>query len=393
MQLCKVRRPHKAFDNFALLVDDKSGGSEFDVAPFASHYTRVVNGHPKGQLSRLGEIDHITGRVVAHRHSQGDIAAVFVLVVSGHQFRHLSHTGGATGGPKVHQSYFSLQLLCAHGAAVEQNEGRFRRTLTRAPPQGQQQAEHESPIQHSTAHRPQIQGSNQMVLHRRKFNTFAMSSGILAIVPAHAFSLADLSAGDASQGLKLALEKGASAAISLLGVEGGFMGNDKVRIGLPDALSKGARMLKTLGMGQQLDALTLQMNRAAEQAVPLAQKALVQSIQTMSVQDAKGILKGGDTAVTQFFVEKTRAPLSAEFLPQVKQVLGQLGVVEQFNAVAGKLSSMGLVSKDKALLENHVTGKTLDGLYFMIGEEEKKIRQNPAQAGSALLSKVFGTLR
>ena len=232
-----------------------------------------------------------------------------------------------------------------------------------------------------------------MVLHRRKFNTFAMSSGILAIVPAHGFTLRAVSDGDASQGLKLALEKGTRAAIGLLGVEDGFMGNDQVRIGLPQALNKGARMLKTLGMGQQLDALTLQMNRAAEQAVPLAQKALMQSIQTMSVQDAKGILKGGDTAVTQFFVDKTRAPLSAQFLPQVTQVLGQLGVVEQFNAVAGKLSSMGLVPKDKALLENHVTGKTLDGLYYMIGEEEKKIRQNPAQAGSALLSKVFGALR
>lgn len=220
-----------------------------------------------------------------------------------------------------------------------------------------------------------------------------MSSGILAIVPAHGFSLRDLSDGDASQGLKLALEKGTRAAIGLLGVEDGFMGNDKVRIGLPQALNKGARMLKTLGMGQQLDALTLQMNRAAEQAVPLAQKALMQSIQAMSVKDAKTILRGGDTAVTQFFVDKTRAPLSAQFLPQVKQVLGQLGVVEQFNAVAAKLSVMGLVPKDKALLENHVTDKTLDGLYFMIGEEEKKIRQNPAEAGSALLSKVFGALR
>ena len=220
-----------------------------------------------------------------------------------------------------------------------------------------------------------------------------MSSGILAIVPAHGFSLRDLSDGDASQGLKLALEKGTRATIGLLGVEDGFMGNDKVRIGLPQALNKGARMLKTLGMGQQLDALTLQMNRAAEQAVPLAQKALMQSIQAMSVKDAKTILRGGDTAVTQFFVDKTRAPLSAQFLPQVKQVLGQLGVVEQFNAVAGKLSGMGLVRKDKALLENHVTDKTLDGLYFMIGEEEKKIRQNPAEAGSALLSKVFGALR
>jgi hypothetical protein len=80
-------------------------------------------------------------------------------------------------------------------------------------------------------------------------------------------------------------------------------------------------------------------------------------------------------------------------MPQVTQVLGQLGVVAQFNAVAGKLSGMGLLDKDKAILESHVTAKTLDGLYYMIGEEEKKIRQNPAQAGSALLSKVFGALR
>jgi hypothetical protein len=281
----------------------------------------------------------------------------------------------------------------ADGAAVEQNEGRFGCTLTRTTPKGQQQAEGARPIQHTTADMLQLPGSIQVVLHRRKFNAFAMTSGILAIVPAHALSLADLSAADASKGLKLALEKGASAAIGLLGVQDGFMGNDKVRIGLPDALNKATKMLKTLGMGQQLDALTLQMNRAAEQAVPLAQKALMQAIQTMSVQDAKGILKGGDTSVTQFFVDKTRAPLTAEFMPQVKQVLGQLGVVEQFNAVAGKLSSMGLVSRDKALLENHVTGKTLDGLYYMIGEEEKKIRQNPAQAGSDLLTKVFGTLR
>ena len=231
-----------------------------------------------------------------------------------------------------------------------------------------------------------------MHLHRRKFNTFTMSAGMLVIAPVQAFSLSDLSAGDASQGLKLALEKGASTAIGLLGMQDGFMGNGKVRIGLPQALDKGAKLLKAMRMGKQLDALTLQMNRAAEAAVPLSQKLLTESIQNMSVQDAKGILKGGDTAVTQFFIDKTRVPLNTAFMPQVTQVLSQLGVVEQFNAVAGKLAGMGLLNKDNANLESHVTAKTLDGLYFMIGEEEKKIRQNPAQAGSALLSKVFGSL-
>ena len=232
-----------------------------------------------------------------------------------------------------------------------------------------------------------------MHLHRRKFNTFVMSTGIGAFAPAYAVGWAELSSGEASQGLRLALEKGVSLAIQLLGASDGFMGNDKVRIGLPDALNKGARLLKTMGMGAQLDALTLQMNRAAEAAVPLSQKWLTQSIQAMTVQDAKAILKGGDTAATQFFADKTRAPLNEEFMPQVKQVLGQLGVVYQYNAVASKLASAGLLAKDRAQLEHHVTTKTLDGLYFMIAEEEKKIRQNPAQAGNALLGKVFGALR
>jgi Protein of unknown function (DUF4197) len=232
-----------------------------------------------------------------------------------------------------------------------------------------------------------------MHLHRRKFNTFVMSAGGLVLAPAQAMGLADLSAGDASKGLKLALEKGSEMAVQLLGAQDGFWGNDKVRIALPDVVNKGAKLLKTLGLGKQLDELNLQMNRAAEAAVPLSKKLLTQSIQSMSVQDAKGILQGGENSVTQFFASKTRAPLSVEFLPTVKQSLEKLGVVDQFNAVAAKVSGMGLMDKDKASLESHVTAKTLDGLYFMIGEEEKKIRQNPAQAGSALLSKVFGALR
>jgi hypothetical protein len=232
-----------------------------------------------------------------------------------------------------------------------------------------------------------------MHLHRRKFNAFVMSAGGLVIAPAQAIGLADLSTGDASKGLKLALEKGSEMAVQLLGAQDGFWGNDKVRIGLPDMVNKGAKLLKTLGWGKQLDELNLQMNRAAEAAVPLSKKLLTQSIQSMSVQDAKGILQGGENSVTQFFADKTRTPLTVEFMPSVKKSLEKLGVVDQFNAVAGKLSGMGVLDKDKASLESHVTAKTLDGLYFMIGEEEKKIRQNPAQAGSALLSKVFGALR
>ncbi len=232
-----------------------------------------------------------------------------------------------------------------------------------------------------------------MHLHRRKFNTFVMSAGLGVIAPVQANGLADLTSGEASKGLKLALEKGSEVAVQMLGAQDGFWGNDKVRIMLPEAVNKASKLLKTLGMGKQIDELNLQMNRAAEAAVPMARKWLTQSIQSMSVQDAKAILQGGENSVTQFFESKTRAPLTKDFTPSVKQSLEKLGVVEQFNAIALKLSGTGLLDKDKARLETHVTAKTLDGLYFMIGEEEKKIRQNPAQAGSALLSKVFSAIR
>ncbi len=202
-----------------------------------------------------------------------------------------------------------------------------------------------------------------------------------------------MTSADASAGMKLALEKGSEVAVQMLGNKDGFWANDKVRIALPETLNKASKLLQSLGLGKQLDELSLQMNRAAEAAVPKARNLLMQSIQSMSVQDAKSILQGGDGSVTRFFADKTRTPLTQEFMPSVKQSLETLGVVNQFNALAAKMPGIGQLSKDKFKLETHVTDKTLDGLYFMISEEEKKIRQNPMQAGSAILSKVFGAMR
>lgn len=232
-----------------------------------------------------------------------------------------------------------------------------------------------------------------MHVHRRKFNTFALSAGLLSVVPVRAQGLAGMTSADASAGMKLALEKGSEVAVQMLGNKDGFWANDKVRIALPETLNKASKLLQSLGLGKQLDELSLQMNRAAEAAVPKARNLLMQSIQSMSVQDAKSILQGGDGSVTRFFADKTRTPLTQEFMPSVKQSLETLGVVNQFNALAAKMPGIGQLSKDKFKLETHVTDKTLDGLYFMISEEEKKIRQNPMQAGSAILSKVFGAMR
>eukprot|EP01032_Pedospumella_encystans_P012487 gene12486-14447_t len=171
------------------------------------------------------------------------------------------------------------------------------------------------------------------------------------------------------------------------------MGNDKVRIALPGYLNEAAKWLKMMGQGQRVDELVLSMNRAAETAMPMAKDMLVGAVKSMSVSDAKTILQGGNTAATEYFNRKTREPLGVKFLPVITQATAQVGLADKYNAIAGKASSLGLLKPQEASLESYVTGKALDGLYLMIGEEEKKIRQDPMGTGSALLGKVFGALK
>lgn len=234
-------------------------------------------------------------------------------------------------------------------------------------------------------------------MDRRQFNSAAMSTlGLLAICApgeGQAVGLADLSNAEASQGLKTALEQGALAAVGLLGRPDGFLNNPRVRIPLPGFLSDAARLLKAMGQGRQVEELEVAMNRAAESAVPLAKDLLIQSIRSMTVTDARNILTGGATSVTSFFEERTRSPLAVRFLPVVTSATRKVGLAEKYNRVAGKVAGMGLVNKEDATIEQYVTRKSLDGLYLMIGDEEKKIRQDPAGSGKAILSKVFGALK
>lgn len=209
---------------------------------------------------------------------------------------------------------------------------------------------------------------------------------------AFAFSLADLSNQDASSGLKAALEKGATVAVSKLGVENGFLNNDKVKIELPGLLEQARPLLRMTGKGQQLDDLVVSMNHAAESAVPLAKPLLLNAVKSMSVTDAKNILSGGDTSVTDFFREKTTAQLSVKFLPIVKQITDRNGVSAQYNATMGLVSKTGLVPGQAATVEGYVTQRALDGLFYMIGEEERAIRRDPLGAGSAIIGKVFGAM-
>lgn len=208
-----------------------------------------------------------------------------------------------------------------------------------------------------------------------------------------ALSLSDLSSQDANAGLKAALERGSSAAISKLGVEGGFMNNDKVKIKLPGKIEKVRSMLKMAGQSKKLDELEESMNRAAETAVPLAKPLLFNAIKSMTLSDAKNILAGGDTSVTDFFREKTSASLNTQFLPIVKKVTDKTKLAANYNSVMAKAQQYGVGSEDNATVEAYVTKRTTDGLYMMIAEEEKAIRQDPLGTGVKVIGKVFGALK
>lgn len=231
-------------------------------------------------------------------------------------------------------------------------------------------------------------------MRRREFTPalallFAARTACLALLgeSTNAFALGET---EAASGVRAALERGADSAVSLLGRPGGFLDNPQVKIQLPGALKSAASLLRSIGQQQRVDDLVDSMNRAAESAVPEAKPLLLNAVHAMSVEDAVQIVRGSDTSVTDFFVVKTRAPLGAKFLPIVTAETQKFSLAAKYDAVASKGSLFGLVKPEDASVEQYVTRKTLDGLFFMIGQEEKKIRADPVATGSAILKAVFG---
>jgi len=218
-------------------------------------------------------------------------------------------------------------------------------------------------------------------------------AAFLAPAAVWAAGLADISNRDAINGLKEALTRGSHSAVARLGVENGFFGNDRVKIPLPPSLRRLEAVMRSIGMDRHADELVLRMNRAAETAVPEARTLLVDAAKRMSVQDAKGILKGGDDAATQYFKRTTSEPLAKRFRPIVKKAMEKVKLAEKYDEIAASGAKFGLVKEEDAQLEDYVTRKALDGLFVVIAEEEKKVRQDPAGAASAILRKVFGALR
>ncbi|HSW19575.1 MAG TPA: DUF4197 domain-containing protein [Ramlibacter sp.] len=234
-------------------------------------------------------------------------------------------------------------------------------------------------------------------MQRRHFSAALGAPVFMALLlqarMAQAQGLAGITELDASRGLKTALELGASTAVKLLGAPGGFLSNPRVHIPLPGYLQDASKLLKVMGMGPRLEELEVAMNRAAEAAVPMASNLLMDAARNLSVSDARKILTGGETSVTQFFADKTRTPLTTSFLPVVRKATAQVALAEKVDRVTKKGASMGLVKPEDATIDHYVTRKSLDGLYLVIGEEERRIRRDPVGTGSAILGKVFGALR
>ena len=214
----------------------------------------------------------------------------------------------------------------------------------------------------------------------------------LGINNAWALSWGDVTNQDAAAGLKSALNSSTVKAVEKLAVEGGFWNNPKVKIPLPGYLEDARGVLNALGMKKQAEELHMAINRAAETAVGDARPVFVNAIKSMTVQDAKGIISGGQDSGTQFFKGKTTDTLRAKFLPVVKKATEKVGLAQKYNELAGKGAKLGVIKGDQANVESFVTQKALDGLFLMMADEEKAIRADPIGKGTEIVKKVFGAL-
>lgn len=190
-------------------------------------------------------------------------------------------------------------------------------------------------------------------------------------------------------GLKQALQVSTSRAVAQTGHPDGFLKNDAIKISLPPRLEPIGRGMRLIGMGSKVDELELAMNRAAEQATPQAKQIFVASLRKMTFDDARHILTGNDTAATDYFKRTSTPDLTTAFSPIVHTSMEHVGLVQQYDRFI-QSAPAGSALANEFDLDKYVVGKTLDGLFYMLGEEEKKIRKDPAAQTTQLLKEVFG---
>jgi len=191
-------------------------------------------------------------------------------------------------------------------------------------------------------------------------------------------------------GLKEALSIGTENAVKNVSQVDGYFTNQIIKILMPEKIQKVADILKKVGYQKQVDDFILSMNRAAEKAAPQATSFFIDAIKEMTFKDARKILDGGDTSATDFFKSKTSDKLYNTFKPIVSSSMGEVGVTRSYKDMMAQYESLPFISKELVDLDHYVTNKALDGLFYMVGQEEKKIRTDPAARVTDLLKTVFG---
>ncbi len=193
-----------------------------------------------------------------------------------------------------------------------------------------------------------------------------------------------------ASGLKEALSVGAQRSVRLVDRPGGYLDNQAIKILLPSNLRPVESVLRGAGQGQKIDEFIASMNHAAESAAPEAEKIFADAVTAMTIDDARKLLNGKDTAITDYFREKTSASLTTAFRPHVEKAMQTNGVTQQYDALAGQIPAMPFMKSSTLDINSYVVGKALDGLFYMLGQQEKEIRTNPAARSTTLLKEVFG---
>jgi len=200
----------------------------------------------------------------------------------------------------------------------------------------------------------------------------------------------ELSDAKIGSGLKEALKIGTENAVKFTGNLDGYFRNQAIKILMPEKLQTMEKTLRAVGLGPQVDEFILSMNRAAERAAPAAKQIFWDAIGEITFQDAKKILSGNETAATDYFKAKTTDKLTTAFRPIVDRATNEVGVTRQYKELVGGFQSIPFVKSETVDIDQYVTTKALDGLFYVVAQEEKKIRTDPAARVTDLLKEVFG---
>ncbi|MEH6516464.1 MAG: DUF4197 domain-containing protein [Halioglobus sp.] len=213
-----------------------------------------------------------------------------------------------------------------------------------------------------------------------------------ALSTGDAADVAGISTEEIVAGLKEALNTASETAVNTLGQEGGYLDNPAIRIPMPEELAWVEKSLRQLGQEDMADEFVTTMNRAAEQAVPVALDQFQDSIEAMTLEDAENILNGPDDAATQYFREHSEVALRKQFLPIVQETTSSAGVTSTYQDIMKQLGSYSSFLQPKSLdIDEYVTDEALNGLFEIVAQEEKRIREDPVARSSELLKRVFGT--